>query len=211
MLRDLDLSVAAFLGGLLPAGTAIRFDPPAASWDGDGTPPDAPLLDAFLYDVRETQPPAGDGTLARGDDGQATGWQPPVRRYQVSYLLTAWPRANGHGDGEHELLGAVLTGCATTLALPPPCLRGVLAEATEPVPLACAAAARAADTTQLWPVLGVRARTALDLMVVAPVVPALLTGLSPGVRNVDVGVRPRTPAPRAGSAPARPRQRITEG
>jgi hypothetical protein len=82
MLADLDRSVAAFLARLLPAGTEIRFAPPDASWT------DGSLLAAFMYDIRETQPPALVGTLTRDADGRATGWQPPVRRYQVSYLLT---------------------------------------------------------------------------------------------------------------------------
>src|ERR1700728_3953435 len=78
MLGDLDRSVAAFLGGLLPEGTAVRFDPPAALRDEDV------LLDAFLYDIREARSPVADGTLTRDDEGHVTGWQPPVRRYRVS-------------------------------------------------------------------------------------------------------------------------------
>src|ERR1700679_3416478 len=90
MLGDLDQSVAAFLGRLLPAGTAIRFDAPVASWAD--APPAAPLLGVYLYDIREApQPPAADAVLARDEAGRPVGWQLPVRKYQVSYLLTAWP------------------------------------------------------------------------------------------------------------------------
>jgi hypothetical protein len=220
MLRDLDLSVADFLSSLLPAGAAVRLGPPqqAAQAAARG----APVLGAFLYDVREAQAPAADGMLARDQDGRPAGWQRPVHRYQVSYLLMAWPgrpdgageRADDGGD-EHELLGSVLTGCAVAVAIPPGCLHGVLAEAGEPVPLVCAGADRVADAAQLWPALGVPARAALDLRVVAPVVPPLLTDLAPAVRGMDVGVQ-RQPSPvRDDDRPARPqgweRRRITEG
>jgi hypothetical protein len=224
MLRDLDLSVADFLGSLLPAGAAVRFGPPQQM--AEAVTRGAPLLGAFLYDVREAQAPAADGMLARDQDGRPAGWQRPVHRYQVSYLLTAWPgrrdsagepadEPTGEDATEHELLGAVLIGCAVAVAIPAEFVHGVLAEAGEPVPLVCAGPDRVADAAQLWPALGVPARAALDLRVVAPVVPPLLTDLAPAVRGLDVGVQ-RQPSPvRDDGRPARPegwdRRRITEG
>jgi hypothetical protein len=215
MLHDLDLSVAAFLSRLLPAGTAVRFGPPGAAW---GTAPGGvPLLGAFLYDVREVQSSASASLLARDEDGRPAGWQRPVHRYQVSYLLTAWP---GHDAAsaptadeavsEHGLLGSVLLGCGTADSIPPDCLCGVLAATGEPVPLVCAAADRAADALQIWPVLGVPARTALDLKVVAAVVPPLLTELGAGVDTVEMGLRRQTAPPEPDDAPPRPQRHITE-
>ncbi|MGH3156630.1 MAG: Pvc16 family protein [Streptosporangiaceae bacterium] len=209
MLRDLDLSVAAFLRGLLPSGTAIQFGAPDPSWAQATAqaPVTGPLLDAFLYDVREAQPPASDGTMARDSGGRATGWQPPVRRYRVSYLLTAWPDTS-----EHELLGAILVGSATQAAIPPECLTGILAGTGETVPLTLAAADRAADATRLWGGLGVKARAALDLMVIAPVVPPLLTELAPAPRAVEVGVARKPPPPPPDTRPEGwERRHITEG
>ncbi|MBV9445487.1 MAG: DUF4255 domain-containing protein [Streptosporangiaceae bacterium] len=208
MLDDLDRSVAAFLSRLLPAGAVVGFDPPAALRAGE-----APFLDAFLYDVREAQPPVSDGVLTRDKAGYATGWQPPVRRYRACYLLTAWTGTGSIRTNEHELLGSVLAGCAGVRAIPEPCLHGVLAQAGEPVLLACAAPDRAGDAAWLWPRLGICARTALDLTVVAPVVPPLATSLPPGVRSVEYGVRrghDHDPARAAASRPPRPEQHITE-
>jgi hypothetical protein len=214
MLTDLDRSVAAFLARLLPAGTAIRFCAPAPSWAD--APPESPLIDAFLYDIRETQPPAADGALTRDADGHATGWQPPVRRYRVSYLLTAWTEPDPPGTSEHELLGAVLVGCAAVHAIPDDCLHGSLAEAAESLPFACAGQERARDPALIWPALSVPARTALDLMVIAPIVPPLTTELAPSVRGVTVGAH-RTPNGAGaagtripGARAARPEHRITE-
>ncbi|HEY1918028.1 MAG TPA: Pvc16 family protein [Streptosporangiaceae bacterium] len=217
MLRDLDLSVAAFLSHLLPAGSEACLGPPQAAQAQSAR--GVPVLGAFLYDVREAQAPAADATLARDDDGRPAGWQRPVRRYQVSYLLTAWPGDDapgreppGDSAAEHEMLGEVLAGCAVAAAIPADCLHGVLAEAGEPVPLLCAGADRAAAATQLWPGLGVPARAALDLRVVAPVVPPLITELAPAVRGLEVGVQ-RQPPPTAQPAPGQQgweRRHITE-
>lgn len=205
MLADLDRSVAAFLARLLPAGTEIRFATPDASWT------DGSLLAAFMYDIRETQPPALVGTLTRDADGRATGWQPPVRRYQVSYLLTAWTDAGPLGTNEHELLGAVLVGCATAGSIPDDCLHGRLAEAGEPVALTCAGQEPACQAARIWPHLSVSPRTALDLMVVAPVVPPVAAELSPAVRSVNLGARRDPDAARTDERrPPRPEHRITE-
>jgi hypothetical protein len=209
MLADLDRSVAAFLARLLPPGAAIRFGPPAASWAGD--PGQSPLIGVFLYDIIETQPPGTDGTLTRDADGHATGWQHPVRRYRVSYLLTAWANAGAVDTYEHELLGAVLAGCAATHFIPDDCLHGTLADAAEPVPLVCAGQEHARDAAWVWSHLGVPMRTALDFMVVAPVVPPLVTELAPGVRNVNLGAGRHVDETRPGrTRPAWPEHHITE-
>jgi hypothetical protein len=202
MLADLDRSVAAFLDRLLPAGTVIRFGQPDASWSGGS------LLDAFMYDIRETRPPAIDGTLTRDADGRATGWQPPVRHYQVSYLLTGWPDTGTNG---HELLSGVLVGCAVAGFIPDDCLHGTLAEAGEPVPVACAGQEPACEAARIWPHLGIPARTALDLMVIAPVVPPLDAELAPVVRSVNLGAHHDPDEARTGEKRApRPEHRITE-
>jgi Pvc16 N-terminal domain len=209
MLADLDRSVAAFLARLLPPGAAIRFGSPAASWAGDSG--QSPQVGVFLYDIIETQPPATDGTLTRDADGHAIGWQHPVRRYRVSYLLTAWVNVDALDTYEHELLGAVLVGCAATRVIPDDCLHGTLADAAEPVPLVCAGQERGSDAAWVWPHLGVPMRTALDFMVVAPVVPPLVTELAPGVRDVNLGASRRLDETRPGrTCAARPEHHITE-
>lgn len=233
MLDDLDRSLAAWLRRLLPAGTAVRFGapPPAAGA--------RPGLHAFLYDVREepaTAPP--DAVLVRDAAGGPLGWQPPPRAYRVSYLLTAWPGgsraaspdspdgpgtpgtagepgraddADGAARAEHALLGAVLLGCAAEPALPADCLRGVLAGWARGVPLTCASAARAADPDRLCAGLGIGPRAALDLALVAPVVPALLTDLAAPPGAVELGVSRGAPPRRPAAPEPGPRRRhVTE-
>ncbi|HEY2578053.1 MAG TPA: Pvc16 family protein [Streptosporangiaceae bacterium] len=209
MLGDLDRSVAAFLGRLLPDGTAVQFDPPAPSWAQ--APPKAPLLAAYLHDIRESaQAPAADAVLARDDAGRATGWQLPVRRYRVSYLLTAW--TSDGPPSQHDLLGAILVGCTTVEAIPADCLHGILATQAHPVLLSCAPADHAPAAPEFWPSLGIPARTSLNLMLVVPVIPPLITELEPPVQDLKVATENTAKA--AGPGLAAPgngkRPRVTE-
>jgi hypothetical protein len=202
MLGDLDRSVAAFFAALLPEGTAVRFEAPAPGWAQ--TPPEVPLLAAHLHDIRESaQPPAAEAVLARDDAGRAAGWQLPVRRYRVSYLLTAW--TSGGPATQHDLLGAILVGCSTVEAIPPDCLRGILATQGHPVLLSCAPADHAPAAPDFWPSLGLPARTCLSLMLVAPVVPPLITELAPPVQDLKVATENTAKTPTAPPKDKRPR------
>lgn len=205
MLGDLDRSVAAFFAPLLPDGTAIRFEAPAPAWAQ--APPEVPLLAAHLHDIRESaQPPAADAVLARDDAGRATGWQLPVRRYRVSYLLTAW--TSDGPPSQHDLLGAILVGCSTVEAIPPDCLRGILATQAHPVLLSCAPADHAPAAPEFWPSLGIPARTSLSLLLVLPVIPPLITELAPPVQDLKVATE-NTAKARA-APPKDKRPRVTE-
>jgi hypothetical protein len=198
VIHDVDQTIAACLSRWLPGGTVVRFDAPDGSWAGpapDGDGQAAQILGAFLYDIREDPgAAAADPVLVRDDEGRAMGWQPPIRKYRMSYLLTAWAGdapdggAGSRGLREHELLGSVLVGCVTQTAVPPDCLRGTLARCPQPVLISCAAADHVVDVTHLWSSLGVAPRTTLDLMVLVPVIPALLTELAPPSRSIDLGV-----------------------
>ena len=186
MLGDLDRTLAAFLGGLLPDGTGIGFDPPVSSWVQE--PPEAPLLAAHLFDIRENpQPPVAEAVLARDDAGRPLGWQLPVRHFRVSYLLTAWT-ADGPAS-QHDLLGAVLVGCTTLDSIPPEYLQGALATQAHPVVLTCAPADPAPASAELWAALRIPARTSLELLVVLPVVPPLITELAPPVEDRKLATR----------------------
>jgi hypothetical protein len=202
MLGDLDRSIAAFFAPLLPDGTTVRFEAPAPGWAQ--APPGAPLLAAHLHDVRESaQPPVAEAVLARDDAGRATGWQLPVRRYRVSYLLTAWT-ADGPAS-QHDLLGAILVGCSTVEAIPPDCLRGVLATQGHPVLLSCAPADHAPAAPEFWPSLGIPPRTSLSLLLVLPVVPPLITKLAPPVQDLKVATENTAKTTAAPSKDKRPR------
>lgn len=167
---------------MLPAGTAISFDPP-----GTGSARQ-PLVSLFLYDIAEdTGGLAGQERLLRDAAGHAVAWQQATRRYRLSYLLTAW---SADAAAEHELLGAVLTGCvAAGPLLPADCLRGTLADAGLPAEVRCAPPAAAADggAATLCQALGVPPRAAFTLVLVAPVRPPAEAGLAPPARAIELG------------------------
>lgn len=187
MLHDLSRSLSSCLADWLPAGTAVRLDPPQESWLAK--PPAAPFVDAYLYDIREdARATAADAVLVRDEEGRAHGWQAPIRRYRASFLVSAWP---GTGDPavEYELLDAVLTGAVTCGCMPEQHRLGRLAETPLPVLMCCAPSERAADAVHVWSSLRMPGRIALDLLVVAALVPPLDTELAPGARRIALDVQ----------------------
>jgi Pvc16 N-terminal domain len=191
VIHDADRSLAAWLGTMLPPGTAVRFDPPDPAWLRRPAP--QPFVAAFLYDIAEdiTGLPA-DAALVRDQAGRPVAMQAPVRRYRLSYLLTAW---SADISADHELLGSVLAGCAAAV-IPADCLRGTLGEAGQAIEIQCAPSCRdaAASPAALCQALRIPPRAALTVVLVAPVLPAR-TDLAPPARRLDLGVAAAVPVP----------------
>jgi hypothetical protein len=197
VIHDADRSLEAWLGSMLPPGVGVRFDAPDANWAR--RPPERPFVDVFLYDIAEDiDGLTGDSALVREPDGRAVAWQPPVRRYRLSYLLTAW---SADVSADHELLGNVMAGCAAAAIIPADCLRGALLEAGLPVQLRCAppngisgaqgtSGTASTGTAGLCLALGVPPRAALTLVVVAPLIPAVSAELAPPARSIDLNLAP---------------------
>jgi Pvc16 N-terminal domain len=197
VIQDADRSLEAWLGSMLPPGVGVRFDAPDPNWAR--RPPERPFLDVFLYDIAEdTDGLTGESALVREPGGRAVAWQPPVHRYRLSYLLTAW---SADVSADHELLGNVMAGCAGAAILPADCLRGTLLEAGLPVQLRCAppngipgahgtASTPSAGTAGLCQALGLPPRAALTLVLVAPVIPAAIAEVAPPARSIDLNMAP---------------------
>lgn len=198
---------------MLPPGVGVRFDPPDPGWAR--RPPERPFVDVFLYDIAEdTGGLSADSALVRDTGGHGVAWQPPVRQYTLSYLLTAW---SADVSADHELLGSVMAGCAAAAVIPADFLRGALLEAGLPVQLRCApprgvagsqdGASTAAGAAGLCQAFGVPPRAALTLVLVAPLVPKVSTEVAPPARSLDLNLAPTARRPDAtppGSAPALP-------
>ena len=203
MLHEIDTALRSLLAAELPAGTAVRFDPPEVSWRGP-----QPVVGLFLHQVQEDV----DSRVAawseeRDADGALLGRRAPVRRYQVHYLLTGWAADVAR---EHELLGAALRGLARHDAVAAEHLTGSLLAAGLPVLLAVARPGPAGARPELWSALGVVPRPAIDVLVTATVVPPLDTELTEPPARVDLAVAGRLP-PVAAQRPRRvPQRRITE-
>lgn len=170
-------------------------------------------MDVFLYDIAEDiDGLSGDSALVRDPGGRAVGWQPPVRKYRLSYLLTAW---TADVSADHELLGNVMAGCAAAAIVPADCLRGALLEAGLPVQLRCAppngtagsqgtASTAATGTAGLCQALGLPPRAALTLVVVAPVIPAATAEVAPPARSLDLNLAPTARRAAPAAPPAAP-------
>jgi len=190
VLEDVDASLVALLGGRLPEGTTVSLEPPRRAWAR--RPPEGALVNAYLYDVREDV----DGRKADWDDirderGRVVGRQPPPRRYELSYLVSAWA---GDVATEHGLLGTVLALPGTGEVLPGEYRRGMLAETDLPVLLSVSRPAPPSNPGTLWAALGLAPRLAVDLAISAPLVPALVTDLAKPAQDMHLGVgRDATP------------------
>lgn len=197
MLRDADLSLANWLRQILPPGTGVSFAAPRPDWERRES--GSAFVSAFLREVRrDTQDLARSGwSDARDEDGLVVGRQAAPRYYRLSYLITAWAQA---GDGEddeasrrtleeHELLGLLVDACTATDAIPDDQLTGALAEAGIPSFVRCAGEESGGSAPGPWSDFGIAPHAHLELELVAPVVPPMVTELAPPARQIVVGAR----------------------
>jgi hypothetical protein len=191
VIHDVDRSLAAWMGTMLPPGTTIRLDAPDPAWGRH--PPEQPFMDVFLYDIAEdVNGLSADVALVRDSDGRPVAWQPQARRYRLSYLVTAW---SADVPADHEMLASVMSGCADAAVIPEEFLQGTLAGAGFPVEVQCAppreareagTAPAAIGTAGLCQALGGPPRAALVLALVAPLIPAPRTDVAPPARSLDL-------------------------
>jgi hypothetical protein len=202
VLHNVDAALRSMLAEALPAGTAVRFDPPEPSWRGG-----ADTVGALLYRVVEDiTARAAAWSDVRDGDGRVTARVPVERRYRSSYLVTAWAADPAR---EHALLGAALAGLGAGLTVP----AAHLGEDLHDVEIAVASPEFPGAPMELWSALGVAPRASIEVVLTAPVPAKPVTDLAPAPDQVDLGVAaPGTPLDQEpdGPAPARPRGRITE-
>ncbi len=195
VLRDADRSLANWLMRLLPQGVGLRFEAPSAQWATD--PPEALFVNAFLYSIRHDGRGRQSGwSDVRDGQGHVIGRQSAAQYYRLAYLVTVWSagqgrdRDGGDRDGgdrvmaEHEVLGAVLDGCAHCGVLPEDCLDGALAQSGLRTVLDCAPADSPQVPGELWAGLGIAPRAHLDLIVLAPAKPPVESDLAPPAREI---------------------------
>jgi hypothetical protein len=200
---EIDAALRSLFSEALPAATAVDFGAPGRSQ------PEGPLLNAFLREIREDLDARAGGWIDQRDEtGRVVGRFPTPRRYRLCYLVTAW---TSEVDGEHALLGSALAALAAQDTMPLRHLRGTLADAGSPVTINVADPQLPVTPSDLWSALGTAPRTALDVVITAPLVRPAVTELTRAPEEVALGVAsgPTVPAP---ERPQRiiPRRRITE-
>jgi Pvc16 N-terminal domain/Carboxypeptidase regulatory-like domain len=98
-------------------GVEIAFDAPSKEWSGKLT---GPVVDLFLYDLREAVERAEATPTERRGNGQAIVMPPPLR-LELTYAVTAWTKAV---EDEHRLLSQVLAILFSYNRLPEDLLAG---------------------------------------------------------------------------------------
>ena len=218
MIHDVDESLGVLLGTALRGigDVAISFDAPTAAWiSARGK---KPAVNLWLFDVREdSQARQGDVRDIRDETGRVIARQPPGRKYDLAYLVSAWA---DDAAAEHRLLGAVLAAAPDRDFLPPEALRGSLLAWEMPVGVRMAPSERTAGHWDLWAALGVPPRSSIELRVTAPLVPELITEIGPPADQFALGMGqqrrmgPPKPEPNPMGTPATgkrwPRANITE-
>ncbi|GAB1644637.1 hypothetical protein KRMM14A1259_50600 [Krasilnikovia sp. MM14-A1259] len=182
MIADVNQALRRLLTPLLPDACEVRFGAPAPPGGGIGS-----ALVWFLAGVREDEKAADtEWEDIRDTDGRVVARRPPVRRFDLHYLVTA---ETADPDVEAALLDAVLIAVDPGRRLPPELLHESLAG--RPVML------RFGD-----PYAGPAAHTTLTVIASVPLVLPPVTDVASPADNIRLGVaQPGRPA-----APASPRR-----
>jgi len=187
MIADVDASLRSLLRATALRGTDtdVVFDPPAGPWAEQVR---GSVIDAYLWDIREDLTRRhNDWEDVRNEEGRITGRRPPLHRYRLRYLLTAW---GGTTADQHGLLSSVLSALADQQAIPAEHVTGSLVEEGLPVFLSVSVPAEgdAPPPSDLWSALGVAPRPALDLVAVAPLPRPAATTTAEPVRERHITV-----------------------
>jgi hypothetical protein len=178
VIAEVSAALRALYSPLLPGGVQLRFGAPT----GD----QGSALSVFLASVQE-DPRAvpADWEDVRDEQGRVLGRQPPIRRFDLLYLVTAWAKDS---EREEALLDIVLTATVPTVRLDPKLLGGTLRGATQPVLVRLAP-----EATAVYASLDLPPRTVLGLSVNAPLIRPLSTDIAPPADQITLGVDRTTP------------------
>jgi hypothetical protein len=189
MFWEVDESLMSLLRAEALRGTEaeVAFEAPTTRWASGLT---GPVVDAFLYDVREdTEKRQPHVLTSRDDAGHTNGQRAGTRYFRMSYLLSAWTT---QAADEHRLLGQLLENLIRFEVVPDEHLHGRLEGAV--VPITTALPPREdRSLSDLWGALGGEMKPSLDVVVVVPLVPERDFVLGPPVQQRDLRVLRKSP------------------
>jgi hypothetical protein len=177
MIHEIDESLRKVVArdALNGAKVEISFDAPTKEW---ASHQNTPTVNLYLYDLHEDLQRRYVGYEAsRGQDGRVVSRKPPPRRFQLSYLITAWTK---RPEDEHRLLSAVLGAFLRYEVLPPDILTGpleglkILATIALPLP-------EERSISDVWSAMGGALKPSLDLVLNAPMDTARIAAAGPPV------------------------------
>lgn len=166
MIHEVDEVLKSLLGGgaLTGSGIEVSFEAPTRDWAARRN---APVVNAYLYDIREDVARRQRGQMAVRDERDVVvrRRQPP-RWFRLSYLVTAWTKTP---QDEHRLLSAVLATMLPRELLAADELPGSLGALGLAVPVTVAGSqTESRSLAEIWSALGGELKPSLDLVVTAP-------------------------------------------
>ncbi|MEU6117244.1 DUF4255 domain-containing protein [Streptomyces sp. NPDC047117] len=191
MIHEVDEVLKGLLtgGALAGSGVEIAFDAPTREWAARRN---GPVIDAYLYDIREDVQRRQRGTVpVRDEQGAVRSRRQPPRWFRLAYLVTAWTK---RPQDEHRLLSAVLATLMPHETLSPDRLTGPLAELGLTVPLTVGTPqSDARSMSDVWTALGGELKPSLDVVMTVPFPaypeydagPPVTEGAAVRVRNID--------------------------
>ena len=167
MLDALDETIKSVLreiGGLEADEVDIAFDAPDREW---AARVGKPTVNCYLYDIRENLDLRGtEWTVERGTDGRTVAKRQAPRRFDLSYVCTAW---TADVEDEHRLLWRVLATMIRCPELPRHLLQGGLARIGWPVITEVAQPdGLLRDPADVWSALDNRIRPSVNVVVTLP-------------------------------------------
>ncbi len=161
MLSDFDKTLENLLfteGNLNRGDIDIAFDPPTGEWSARLN---KPTINCWCFDLRENlKLRIPDRTVGR--NGDVARISIPVRRVDVTYLVTAWARKI---EDEHQLLWRGLGALKRFTALEPDQCEGALRYQEHSIPLTVAdMSAIQTNLVDLWSVLENQMRLGFTVM-----------------------------------------------
>lgn len=183
MFNDVDETVRNFLLADVPIDRGevdISFERPTREWSGRLS---KPTLNLFMYDIRE-RPGYKDMTPAVRPQGDHTFVRSfPLRRIDLSYMVTAWAR---EPEDEHRILGRVLASMMRTQEISERFWQGYLVGLEYPLLARVMPPEHIFKPVDLWGVLDNDLRACLVFVVTTPL-DALRQVTGPLVRTTEFG------------------------
>jgi hypothetical protein len=167
MLDALDETIKTVLrdvGGMDPDEIDVAFDAPDREW---ASKVGKPTVNCYLYDIRENlQLRETDWLIERDDNGRIVTKKQPPRRFDLSYVCTAW---TADAEDEHRLLWRTLATFVQSPILPKHLLKGELAQLEYPVITEVAQPdGLLRDPADVWSALDNRIRPSVNVVFTLP-------------------------------------------
>jgi hypothetical protein len=180
MIHEVDEALRSVIGERVAVADELEvaFDAPRGDWLTRRS--QSPMVNAFLYDIREDTTRRDVAPVPiTNDAGIVIGRRAPLRRFRLSYLVTAWTQ---RPEEEHLLLTRLLSTFLAFDEIPLEHLTGTLRTASlghgqtgkGTIPTIVSVALpppQDRSISDVWSALGGELKPSLDLVVVAPIEP----------------------------------------